>query len=214
MQLILLSIMTFTFFTFAENVQINIVKIKLNSVDAMGMIQVNGGIKLLVDTESHEPKSILTEFAVKTAGIGITNAIKDSYDVVYNQIISLIQGDKVVLPGFNKELLLTSILIKEPVVATSSVDLQYDLQINFLKAFGKGAPDLCQKYETLDFKLQQRGLEFQLYYPSISAPVKDVKLFVETLGKEKKLSRLEIHSEGQKVTVEFKDCNRVDNSIQ
>ncbi len=197
-----------TSFIFANEVEINVLKIKLSSVDALGMIKVNGSVKLMVNTINEEPTTIKSDFSVKTAGIGIAKTERNSYKIEYNKVINLIQGDNVILPGFNRDAVLTSVIIDQPVIVKNN-EFNYDLKINFLKAFGKAAPSHCQEYEVLDFLIQQKGLEFQLYFPGIESPIHEVQLLVETLNKDKKLSRIEIRSKDKKSIVEFKDCKRV-----
>jgi hypothetical protein len=199
-------------FAYANEVEVKVLKIKLNSVDAMGMLRVDGGIKIVIDSVTYNPNKIKTEFHVKTAGIGIAKTEKSSYDVEYNKIINVIHGDKVILPGFNKDSVLTSLIIDEPIILDPS-EIKYGLKINFLKAFGKDVPKDCQNYEILNFTMIQNGQEFQLFHDGISSPITEIQLAVETLSKDKKLSQIEIRSSDNKKSLHFKDCVRVESSI-
>ena len=134
------------------------------------MFKVDGGITLLVDSLSQKLNFLKMEFSVKTAGIGIAKTEPNTHQIKYDEIINLIQGEAVTLPGFNKEAVLTSLVINQPTFL-NSVEQLYDLKINFLKAFGKETPAECQEYETIHFTMLQKGLEFQLYVEGIKTPL-------------------------------------------
>lgn len=196
--------------TLASELKVDLVKIKLNPTDALGIFKVNGGIQLNVDSKSLEVATVDSEFSVKALGLGMNNVIQNTYDINYDENMNLVYGDDIDLPGFNKDKVLASLLIQDPNKSPANQIVNYNLKLNYLLAFGKAASSECQKSDSLNFQLTQNRTKFTLTYPGLKSPVSEIKLFLEALGKEKKLSRLELTAKDKSTkTITYKNCKKV-----
>lgn len=105
---------------------------------------------------------------------------------------------------------LTEIIIDEPKSITKD-SKEYSFKINYLKAFGSGATPACQSQDSLNFKMVQNSSGLKLYYKDlVNAPVTSVKLYMETIGSQKRLSHLEVNSATSKVKIQYnKSCTKI-----
>lgn len=197
-------------FVCAKEVTVDLVKIKLNPTDALGIFKVIGGITLNVDTHSLEVESFNSTFSAKAIGIGLNNTFSNTQDIYYNRPMDLVHGSEIALGGFNQEKTLASLIIQDQQQIFNSPLRNYTLKLNYLLAFGKTLTSTCQKSENIIFQLVQNGINFKLRHAEMKSSIVEIKLYLEALGKEKKISKLELIAKDKSIkTIKYKNCTKV-----
>lgn len=207
----LFSYILWSTFSFASQVKVDLVKIKLSPTDSFGLFKINGDLKLNVDSQSFDIDFVNSEFKFKALGFGLGETFKETFDVQFNKTIDLIRGSAIALPGFNTKKVLASLLVNKPSKIPSNDVTEYKFNVNHLLGFGQDASAACQQTESLNFKLIQNKLNFKLEYPLHKQPVTEIRLFIEALGKEKKLAHVEIVSSDRTSIVKYKNCKKIVN---
>lgn len=205
--ILILSLVLATSSVLASVVKVDLVKIKLNPVDAFGIFKVHGDLKLNVDKHSFDVDSVDSKFDIKALGLGLGQTIEDTYDIYFNRFINLINGNTIALPGFNKGVL-ASLIINEPSKNLYSSVVSYQLKVNFLMGYGEDASSVCKQTDSLQFTLTQNNLSFKLSYPGHTQAITELKFGIEAIGKEKKLAHIEIVSKDKKSIIKYKNCKR------
>jgi len=210
--------LSFTFSTFllfamsgasiaAQNIKL--ADISLNTTDTLGLVKVTGNIGAELDNRTLEVDQIISNLKVKAGGVGFMDDFIRTFSVVYKRPIELIHGSDIALPGFNQNRTLTEVIINEPTVITK-YKRQYSFNLNYLRAFGQGATAECQKMDSLNFVMVQQNKVLSLYHKDLkNTPITSVKLYIETLGQQKRLSHIEVIASELKKRFSYdKKCNK------
>jgi hypothetical protein len=189
---------------------IKLADISLNTTDTLGLVKVTGNISAELDSRTLEVDQIISSLKVKTGGIGFMEDFISSFSVVYKRPIELIHGSDIALPGFNQFKTLTEVVINEPKVISNN-KREYSFNLNYLKAFGQGASSECQKKDSLNFIMVQQNKILSLYHKDLkNTPITSVKLYIETLGPQKRLSHIEVIASKVKKKFSYDSkCNKL-----
>lgn len=188
---------------------IKLADIHLNTTDTLGLVNVTGNINVELDPKTLEADQFISRLKVKTFGMSFMKDLTSRYNVYYTQPIQLIHGSDISLPNFNQKKSLTEVVINEPKIISTDKK-EYSFSLNYLRAFGEGASSTCQSSDSLRFKIIQIGKNLKLYYKDLVSPVTAVKLYMEALGSQKRLSKIEISASSSKIKIQYnKNCTKV-----